>query len=65
MQRRLLATAGWMCLAAGVVLFTRSGYGPLADRQRRGQPCSASRCRHNATAVTAAGLGFLAVARAR
>jgi hypothetical protein len=65
MQRRLLATAGWSCVAAGAVLFTRAGYGPLADRQRRGQPCSVSRCRHNATAVTAAGLGLLALARAR
>lgn len=65
MQRRVLATIGWACLAAGAVLFTRSGYGPLADPQQRGQPCTATRCRHNATAVTAAGLGLLAVAQTR
>jgi hypothetical protein len=46
------------------VLFTGSSYGPLADPQQRGQPCSASRCRHNA-AVTAAGLGFLVLAQTR
>jgi hypothetical protein len=64
-QRRVLVTAGWACLAAGAVLFTRAGYGPLADPHRRGQPCTASRCRHNAAAATAVGLGLLAVARAR
>lgn len=63
MRRRLLATIGWACLAAGAVLFTRSGFGRFGDPRQRGQPCSATRCRHNAAAVTAAGLGLLAVAQ--
>jgi hypothetical protein len=49
---------GVALMTSACVLFTRAGYGPLADHAHRGEPCTASRCPHNASILAI--LGFFA-----
>jgi hypothetical protein len=42
-------------LAGAAAIFTRAGYGPFGDRSRRGKPCTASRCVHNASILALIG----------
>jgi hypothetical protein len=42
-------------LTGAAIIFIRAGCGPFGDRSRRGQPCTASRCVHNASILTLIG----------
>jgi hypothetical protein len=42
-------------LAGAAVILTRAGYGAFGDRSRRGQPCTASPCVHNASILALLG----------
>jgi hypothetical protein len=48
---------GVLFAALSLVLYSRAGYGPFGDPQQRGQACTLTRCRHNATTL----LGVAAV----
>jgi hypothetical protein len=48
---------GLVFAAGSAVLFSRAGYGPVADAAHRGRPCT-DRCPHNASILALAALAI-------
>jgi hypothetical protein len=54
----------WLIVLAAV-LYTRKGYGPFGNPAWRTEPCTVSRCAHNATVALVAGLVALGLPHAK